>query len=118
MSPTRSSASAQRNGGHNETVYGPEAGGTRYYLWTTVAAQRDGEAHALTGGMQPAAVWLNHQRSDKGALAVRRGANPLLLRYDAPGRGYFVVSTRRRSNRPTRARTGRMHRRPSPRRWR
>jgi hypothetical protein len=82
-----------RNGGKNEFVYGPEAGGTRYYLWSSVAAERDGEAHARVGGLRPAAVWLNHQRSDKAALVVRRGANPLLLRYDAPGRGYFVVST-------------------------
>jgi hypothetical protein len=44
--------------------------------------------------MKPAAVWLNHQPNDQGAMAVRRGANPLLLRYDKPGRGYFVVSTR------------------------
>jgi hypothetical protein len=84
----------KRNGGHNETVYGQESGDTRYYLWSSVAAQREGEAYALSGGMKPAAVWLNHQRCDKGELSVRRGANPLLLRYDAPGRGYFVVSTR------------------------
>jgi hypothetical protein len=81
-------------GGHNETVYGPEAAGTRYYLWSSVAARRDGKAHALIGGMQPAAFWLNHQPGNKDSLAVRKGANPLLLRYDKPGRGYFVVSTR------------------------
>jgi hypothetical protein len=82
-----------RKGGHNETVYGPEAGGSRYYLWSAVAAEHDGEAHALVGGMRPAAVWLNHELIGKSTLTVRRGANPLLLRYDQPGRGYFVVST-------------------------
>jgi len=83
-----------RNSGHNETVYGPEPAGTRYYLWSTVNAVADGRAHALTGGNPPAAVWLNHQRTDMGELAVNRGANPLLLRYDKPGRGYFVVSAK------------------------
>ena len=80
--------------GHNETVYGPEAAGSRYYLWSSVAAPRAGQAHALIGGLRPAAVWLNHQSADKAPLVVRKGANPLLLRYDQPGRGYFVVSTR------------------------
>jgi hypothetical protein len=78
----------------NQTVYGPEAAGSRYYLWSTLAAQRDSKAHALIGGMAPAAVWLNHQPTDKQSLVVKRGSNPLLLRYDQPGRGYFVASTR------------------------
>ena len=81
-------------GGHNETVYGPETAGTRYYLWTTVAAESDTEARALIGGLRPAVVHLNHERAGTNILVLKRGANPLLLRYDGPGRGYFVVSTR------------------------
>lgn len=80
-----------RRSGRNELVYAPESGGTRYYLWSAVVAPSDGRAHSLAGGLRPAAAWLNHQPVAGDSLTLKRGANPLLLRYDAPGRGYFVV---------------------------
>jgi hypothetical protein len=80
-----------RKSGRNEFIYGPEPAGTRYYLWSAVAAAADGTGYAITGGLRPTAVWLNHQSIAKPALTLKRGANPLLLRYNAPGRGFFVV---------------------------
>ena len=77
--------------GRNETVYGEEPGGTRYYLWTAVVADRDQQAYPQVGGNRPSAVWLNHVRCEKSA-SLKAGANPLLLRYDKPGRGSFVVN--------------------------
>ena len=77
------------------TSYEKEDGGSRYYLWTSVAAASATPASAVAGGFKPAAVWLNHSRLAKatGKVQLNSGANPLLLRYDAPGRGYFVVQT-------------------------
>ena len=51
--------------------------------------------------MTPAAVWLGGSRIDDltGTLNVRAAATPLLLRYDAAGRGYFVL---REANAPQR----------------
>jgi hypothetical protein len=77
--------------GHNETIFGEEPGGTRYYLWTAVVADRDQTAYPQAGGNLPSAVWLNHDRCEKSA-SLKAGANPLLLRYDRPGRGSFVLS--------------------------
>ena len=78
----------------NETGFGPEPGGSRYYLWTSVASDRDRGAQALTGAIKPAAAWLNQKRLAKsGSVHLHAGANPLLLRYDKPGRTFFVFST-------------------------
>jgi hypothetical protein len=76
--------------GKNETQYGPEPGGTRYYLWTSVPAARATTALVRTGGLEPAAHWVNHARAG-GRVALAAGANPLLVRYDQPGRGFLVV---------------------------
>ena len=81
-------------GGHNETVYAQEEAGTGYYLWTSVVASRAVQAQVISGGeLKPAAVYLNGTAvaSDADRVALRAGANPLLLRYDAPGRGHFVL---------------------------
>jgi hypothetical protein len=69
-----------------------EPGGTRYYLWSTVAAPKSGRAAVLVAGNRPAAVWLNGRRlaDDERHVELRGGANPVLLRYDRPGTGYVV----------------------------
>jgi hypothetical protein len=80
-------------GGHNETLYVEEEAGTRYYLWTAATAPQATQARVLCGGEnKPAAVYLNGAAvADLSAgVALKAGANPLLLRYDAPGRGHFV----------------------------
>ncbi|MHC4180420.1 MAG: glycosylhydrolase-like jelly roll fold domain-containing protein, partial [Planctomycetota bacterium] len=81
-------------GGHNETLYGAEQAGTRYYLWTAVVVSRPTKARITAGGeLKPAAVYLNGVAiADlEAGAALRAGCNPLLLRYDTPGRGHFVL---------------------------
>jgi len=75
------------------SVYTEEEGGSRYYLWTAAMAPRAMQARILAGGMRPDAVWVNHAAVPAGgsAVAVGKGANPLLLRYDKPGRGNFFL---------------------------
>lgn len=79
--------------GLNETLYVEEEAGTRYYLWTSVRAAGDMQAHVLTGGLKPAAVYVNHELlpDSDGPVALKAEANPLLLRFDGPGRGHFVL---------------------------
>lgn len=79
---------------HKETLYGPEPGGTRYFLWTSVHSQNPVTAYPWIGGQKPAAWWLNRERGGE-LVKLKAGSNPLLLRYDAPGRGYFVMDQSR-----------------------
>ena len=96
--PTQKSAKAR-----NKTTYVPDAEGSRYYIWTsaTVRAQTKARiavpspeepAHA-SELLLPAAVYLNGQKLPdlKSPLDLNPGANPLLIRYDHAGRGYFVL---------------------------
>jgi hypothetical protein len=81
-------------GGHNETVYVAEQAGTRYYLWTTALAAQTTRARVICGGeLRPAAVYVNGVAVPDAAtdVTLQAGGNPLLLRYDAPGRGHVVV---------------------------
>ena len=89
----------------NEFKYEPEPEGSRYYLWTSAtiasetlarivaSASREGEKPHASEVLTPAAVFLNSARiEDFGrAVSLRAGANPLLVRYDRAGRGYFVL---------------------------
>jgi hypothetical protein len=82
--------------GHLQTVRQPEPEGTRYYLWTTVLVPETSKTIKgliLTGGMKPAAAWLNGKPIDLSGspVTLHAGANPLLLRYDSPGIGYFLI---------------------------
>lgn len=100
----------------NEFQYVPEASGSRYYLWTsaTVAettkahilasAPREGERPHASAVLSPAAVFLNAQRIDdlQEPVSLAAGPNPILVRYDHAGRGYFVMkraASRRDSSR-------------------
>jgi len=79
-------------GGLNETLYAKEDAGTRYYLWTCASAEESVQAKVIAGGLRAGAVYLNGrplQQSDEVVL-LKAGSNPLLLRYDNPGRGHFV----------------------------
>ncbi|MCY3024362.1 MAG: glycosyl hydrolase, partial [Planctomycetota bacterium] len=59
-----------------------EDGGTRYYLWTTIAAPQAMKGRLLVGGMKPAAAWLNGQpvaaQGGAGEAPLQQGANALL----------------------------------------
>ena len=76
---------------------GKEAGGTRYYLWTAVMSGGTSQPRVLSGGLLPAAMWLNNSRLGKipESVNLSDGANPVLLRYDNIGRGYLVFDTKK-----------------------
>ncbi|MBI5832597.1 MAG: hypothetical protein HZB16_09870 [Armatimonadetes bacterium] len=85
-------------GGLNETLYVPEDGGGRYYLWSSVTVPQATAATLVSGGLKVAAAWLAGQPvTDQ--LSLSAGANPLLLRIEQAGRGHVVV--RRAGPEPT-----------------
>ncbi len=89
----------------NEITYVPEAAGGRYYLWTSATVDRpttarimastrqEGERPHASEVLTPAAVFLNSTSVEdlQNAASLRAGANPILIRYDHAGRGYFVL---------------------------
>ena len=95
----------KRGDAMNEYKYEPEAAGSRYYLWTSAtverettarivaSARRDGEKPHASDVLTPAASFLNGAPVDslQATVSLRAGANPLLVRYDHAGRGYFVI---------------------------
>ena len=88
-----------------EFAYDPEpGGGTRYYLWSAVNAEEGREVRPLVGGNLPSAVYLDGVRLQDLALPVRLrpGIHRVLLRYDRPGRGYFVLAAAGGTEEPVR----------------
>jgi hypothetical protein len=95
----------KRGGALNEVTYVPEMPGGRYYLWTSATVDSQTTARIVASARQqgpkphssdvltPAAVFVNGSRmEDLGqAVPLRAGANPILVRYDHAGRGYFVL---------------------------
>lgn len=79
--------------GHNETKYLKEDEGTQYYLWTSAYASKPTDAVVDAAGLTPAALYLNGASIDKSSTEAKLqpGSNPLLVRYDAPGRGHLVL---------------------------
>ena len=86
-----------------EIKYEKEEPGSRYYLWTSANAPRDGEAVIRTGEFKPSAVWINAKRVDdlSAKVTLAAGSNPVLLRYDGVGRTHFVLEMADRSNEAT-----------------
>lgn len=80
-------------GGLNETLYVRQKAGSRYYLWASVVASHDIRANIIAGGLKPAAVYVNGLQMTglDEAISLKSGANPLLICYDKPGRGHFVL---------------------------
>ncbi len=90
---------------YHENKYAPEIEGGRYYLWTSAtvdqqtmarivaSAQHDGEKPHASEVLTPASVFLNGARVDnmQQAVSLHSGVNPILVRYDHAGRGYFVL---------------------------
>jgi len=105
----------KRGNALNEFKYEPEAAGSRYYLWTSatvdrqttarivVSARQAGEKPHASEVLTPAAVFLNGARLEnlQQAVSLRAGANPILIRYDQAGRGYFVVKRDGTGGRPS-----------------
>jgi hypothetical protein len=89
----------------NEFKYEPEEAGSRYYLWTSATVERpttarivastrqEGEKPHASEVLTPAAVFVNGESVEnlQQSVPLRAGANPVLVRYDQAGRGYFVL---------------------------
>jgi hypothetical protein len=82
----------------------PEKEGTRYYLWSSVDAPEAGAKTLSSGGLRPAKAWLSGRSFDpkSNTADLTKGSNPLLLRYDKPGRGWLVFGTDRKPPVPAR----------------
>lgn len=76
--------------GSNEVCY--EDDGKYPFLWTTVNASADMTAYVITGAMKPAGVWLNGKAVSGNVLNLKPGSNSIVLKYNEPGRAYFVLS--------------------------
>jgi hypothetical protein len=101
----------ETTGGLNEICYKDAKEGKRYYLWTSVASSEDLAAEILVSSgppadkshtspvITPAAVFVNGTRVPdlSQPVALKRGANPTLVRYNHAGRGHFVM---RRKDQP------------------
>lgn len=100
------------SGGLNETRYADDANAGRYYLWTCATVDKPVSAAIVVSRgepsnkshtsplITPAAVYVNAAAvaDISQTVALKAGANPLLIRYDRGGRGHFVI---RRSDVPS-----------------
>lgn len=91
--------------GLNETRYVDEAEGARYYLWSCATVEQAVTADVLVSReppedashtspmLTPAAVIVNGAvvTDLTRGVALKAGANPILVRYDHAGRGHFVL---------------------------
>jgi len=69
-----------------------EAEGSVYYLWSKVSVPKQIKAEVNKGGLLPEKVYLNHEIIPNGqeSVELKSVSNPVLLKYNAVGRGYFV----------------------------
>jgi hypothetical protein len=95
----------KRENALNEFKYVTEEQGGRYYLWTTAtvnapmtarivaSSQQDGTSPHASEVLTPATVFVNGKQVDdlRQPIPLRGGPNPVLVRYDHAGRGYFVL---------------------------
>jgi hypothetical protein len=79
--------------GLNETLYKEETEGSLYYLWTSAIAKNVTNVTIQAGGNKPTAVFIDGKKEKNNGTQVEAGSNPVLLRYDKPGRGHFVMVT-------------------------
>ena len=105
----------KRGDAMNEFKYEPEAAGSRYYLWTSATVERPTTARIVASARQegekphasevltPTAVYLNGTcvNDIKQVVSLRAGTNPILVRYDHAGRGYFVLKRDGTDSKPT-----------------
>lgn len=74
----------------------PEPGGKVYFLWSTIKSDLEQNAEISKGGLIPAKVWINNKNIDINTsdIELKSGFNPVLLRYENTGRGWFVFKQR------------------------
>lgn len=80
-------------GGLNETLYTEEKEGSVYYLWTSAYLENVTNVTIDAGGLLPSSVYINGRETDISSdkIVLRKGPNPLLIRYNKTGRGHFVL---------------------------
>lgn len=66
--------------------------GSIYYLWSTVVSPKQMQVKISKEGLLPEKVYLNHALIPNGQnlVELKSGSNPVILKYNAVGRGYFV----------------------------
>lgn len=63
-----------------------------WYFFTTVYADRDyPEVQMDMGELKPAAVWINHRKTEGQTCGLGKGSNTVLLKYTRSGRTHFVL---------------------------
>ena len=69
-----------------------ESEGTVYYLWSAVVSPSQQQVEIKKAGLLPVAVWVNQNlvEPEKLEIELQTGANPVLLKYNGVGRGYFI----------------------------
>ena len=69
-----------------------EPEGTVYYLWSAVVSPARQKVEIKKTGLPPAAIWINQNvvETEKQEVELQTGANPVLLKYNGVGRGYFI----------------------------
>jgi hypothetical protein len=91
---TAGNATGKKSGAKNSAKNGKITGRTYYYLWSNILVPKGEKTGVvLTHGLMPSAVYINGEKADLTSPVVQlnEGANPVLLRYDSIGIGYFVV---------------------------
>jgi len=70
----------------------PEAAGTDYYLWSNVVSPGQLQSRINKSGLLPAKIYINHSQVDttNHLVDLKPGNNPVLLKYNKVGRGYFI----------------------------
>lgn len=95
----------KRENALNEFKYVPEEAGNCYFLWTSATVDSSTQARMVASDRQadekphasevltPSAVYVNGDRVEdlQESVSLREGPNPILIRYDHAGRGYFVL---------------------------
>jgi hypothetical protein len=71
----------------------PETEGSVYYMWSTVMSPGPISANIYQSGLLPSKVLINSKqvKQDSKSVLLNKGNNPVLLKYNKIGRGYFVL---------------------------
>jgi len=83
----------KQDGGASPTVFRYVPGGPGSCFTSAVLSPREQTAYLLSGALKPIETWINGQLTTNTDVKLHAGANPIALKYDQPGRAYFVLST-------------------------
>jgi len=86
-------AFGRRSFTQTDTEYLAEPEGTRYFLKTTVFAEKDEQVTVQAGSLRPETIRLNGHdlAGSAGFLSLVPGFNTLVLEYKGPGKTWFIL---------------------------